>query len=265
MRDFYTYQFEDLMVYQTPTLWQTYRNYNYILAKGPSAIIIDPGEKAPIENTIEKNALQVEGIYLTHHHSDHTSATQALKKKYDCPVIGFMEDQHRLPILSQSFTNGNTLNILGHSMQILHLPGHTTGLCAFYFKDLNLLFSNDLIFSLGCGRVFEGTMPQMFESLKKVRELPDETVIFCSHEYTTQNLLFARSLFPEDEKLKALDGKIQNQLNLQVPTVPTTLRFEKEHNPFLRWDDPLIRKAMELNDTEDWQVFAEIRRLKDIT
>ncbi len=265
MKDFYTYQFDDLSIYQTPTLWNTYRNYNYIVARGNHAIVIDPGEKEPILKTIESNNLQVQSIYLTHHHPDHTGATQSLKKVLDCEVIGFQGDQKRLPILSKSYYADETLDILEHKVHVMHLPGHTHGLCAFHFTDAKLLFSNDLIFSIGCGRVFEGTFQQMFESLKQVRELADDTVLFCSHEYTQQNLAFARGLFPEDQRLQEAEAKIQTLLANHKPTVPTTLDFEKKHNPFLRWDDPAIRKAMELEAAEDWQVFAEIRRLKDIS
>ncbi len=265
MKDFYTYHFDDLTVYQTPTLWNTYRNYNYIVASGNRAIIIDPGEKEPILKTIKANSLKVESIYLTHHHPDHTGATQSLKKVLDCEVIGFQGDQKRLPILSKSYYADEKLNILEHEVDVMHLPGHTHGLCAFHFSDVKLLFSNDLIFSIGCGRVFEGTFQQMFESLKRVRSLADDTVLFCSHEYTEQNLIFARGLFSEDKKLLEAETKIQKLLVEQKPTVPTTLAFEKEYNPFLRWDDPAIRKAMELEAAADWQVFAEIRRLKDIS
>ncbi len=264
MKDFYTHSFADLVIYQTPTLWNTYRNYNYIIAKGNRAIIIDPGEKETIQKTIAAHQLQVDAIFLTHHHPDHTNATQSLKKIHDCEVVGFEGDRKRLPPLSKSYFADSKMQVFGHSMQILFLPGHTLGLCAFYFPELHLLFSNDLIFSLGCGRVFEGTFQQMYKSLKRVRDLPEQTVLFCSHEYTLQNLVFARSLFPKDRRLAELQPKIEDQLTNLIPTVPTTLKFEKEHNPFLKWDDPDIRKAIDREQAEDWQVFAEIRRLKDL-
>ena len=265
MNPFYSYQFEDLIIFQTPTLWQTYKNYNYIIARGNKATIIDPGELEPIQNTIEKNNLQVESIILTHHHPDHVGATESLAKLYKCEVLGFQGDQKRLPALTKTYFENEELVIQGHKAKILFLPGHTLGLCAFHFEELNLLFSNDLIFSLGCGRVFEGTFEQMFESLKRVRQLPDQTIVFSSHEYTLQNLKFGQELFPFDDKLKEVEKLIRTKLANNIPTVPTTLGFEITYNPFLRWDDPAIRKFMELEEADNWQVFAEIRRLKDIS
>ena len=263
MKDFYTYQFEDLMIYQTPTLWKTYKNYNYIIAKNNLAYIIDPGEALPILKTIRDNKLSVKAIYLTHHHPDHVNATEELSKKWGCEVFGFDKDQKRLPCLTKTFRENDKLSIAGYNAQVLFLPGHTLGLCAFYFKNLNILFSNDLIFSLGCGRVFEGSYQQMQQSLKRVTDLPDNTLLFSSHEYTLDNLKFGLALFPDDKKLLGLRDHIIIKSQHQVPTIPTPLSFEKEYNPFLRWNDPYIRKKMELEDAEDWEVFAEIRQLKD--
>jgi hydroxyacylglutathione hydrolase len=264
MQDFYIHHHADLTIYQTPTLWRTYQNYNYIVCKEDKAIIIDPGDFEPIQKTILKNSLDVRGIILTHHHADHVGATKQLQKNHQCEVMGFSKDRKRLPELTQTYNEGDVFKIAGYDCHILHLPGHTLGLCALYLKELHLLFSNDLIFSLGCGRVFEGSFPQMFESLKKVRELPEETVLFCSHEYTLGNLEFGRGLFPDDPSLLEVDPLIRDKCQKEIPTVPTSLAFEKRYNPFLRWDDSGIRQALDMKDAEDWQVFAKIRELKDL-
>lgn len=263
MNEFYSYSFKDYSVYQTPNLWQTYQNYNYMIAHRGKAFVFDPGEFAPIHNCLLQNGLELAGIYLTHHHQDHTGATKKFKHQWNCPVYGFQKDRERLPELTNTFHENDIIEIAGLKAKILFLPGHTSGLCAFYIPDKNWLFSNDLIFSLGCGRIFEGTAKQMYDSLNTVFQLPDETLIFSSHEYTQSNLHFALSVFKEDKKLLNIKKEIQHKLDNSIPTVPTTLAFEKQHNPFLRWNDLEIRQTLNLEDAENWQVFARIRELKD--
>ena len=299
MKSYYRYSFGKYNILQTPTLWTVLQNYNYMIVLGDRAWIIDPGDIEPIQKTLNSNELKPRGIYLTHHHQDHVGAATTLSKQYNCPVFGFEGDAHRLPPLDQCYRENDELDLGGLKARVLFFPGHTLGLCAFYIKEKNWLFSNDLLFSLGCGRIFEGSFKQMYESLKKLRELPDETLVFCSHEYTQNNLEFALDLFPEDKKIQQCRNGILDKIKNKEPTVPTLLSFEKEHNPFLRWDDPDLRRQLvlkkikevrkdsamkgsleqELQETktlktmqsqkqglqimEDWEVFAEIRRRKD--
>ena len=272
--DHYCYSFGQWSILQTPTLWKAFQNYNYIITLDNKAWIIDPGEFKPIGKTLQSHGLQLQGIYLTHHHQDHVGAATEFSKHYNCPVFGFKKDRHRLPPLDHSYMENEKLEIAGLEAEVLFFPGHTLGLCAFYIKEKNWLFSNDLLFSLGCGRVFEGSFKQMYGSLKKLRELPDETLVFCSHEYTHNNLRFALSLFPEDKKIQECQKEILEKLNKKEPTVPTSLGFEKECNPFLRWDDLDLRKQLDLKKgegspiknpetMENWEFFAEIRKQKD--
>ncbi len=263
MKEFYQYDYNELSVFQTPNLWQTYQSYNYILAKEKEAVIFDPGEFDPLVNTIEKNGLKLTGIYLTHHHNDHVGAVREMKKKYSCPVYGFKEDQHRLPLVDHHFESDARLKILDHEVHVFHWPGHTLGLCAFYFPKEELLFSNDHIFSLGCGRVFEGTFEQMYNNLERVKELPKSTKIFPSHEYTAANLEFSRSILPDDKKLQNLQDSINKKLSSEIPTVPTQLDFELKNNLFLRTHEEDLKKALNLSGQSDAEVFAELRRLKD--
>lgn len=263
MKAFYQYNIDDISVLQTPMLWQSYQAYNYMLARDNKAWIFDPGEMQPIDNTLVKNNLQPQAIYLTHHHNDHVGATKDLVKKYSCPVFGFSGDNHRLPSLTDNFDDQATLEIAGHQAQVLHLPGHTLGLCAFYFQKLGLLFSNDLLFSLGCGRVFEGSFDQMYQSLNQIRQFPDETLVFASHEYTLQNLNFAIETFPDDSALNEIKKNIIQKNSQNLPTLPTRIGFEKKYNPFLRWDDPAIRSSLGMQNYTNEQVFAKIRQLKD--
>ncbi len=274
MKSCYRYSFGKHSILQTPTLWPTHQNYNYMITRDDRAWIVDPGELEPIQRTLQNNKLRPQGIYLTHHHQDHVAAATALAKDHGCPVFGFRKDAHRLPPLDQTYMENEELEIAGLKTQVLLLPGHTLGLCAFYIKEKNWLFSNDLVFSLGCGRVFEGSFKQMHTSLKKLRDLPSETWLFCSHEYTQNNLEFALSLFPEDRKIQQCQEGILEKVRDGDPTVPTLLGFEKTHNPFLRWDDSDLRQQLALGKTggpqalnpeimEDWKVFAEIRKRKD--
>ncbi len=263
MKDFYQIHYNDLTVYQTPNLWSTYQNYNYILARKDRAIIIDPGEFEPIDNTITKNNLTIEGIYLTHHHGDHVGATKDFINKYQCEVFGFLKDKTRLPCLTQTFDENETLDILETQAQVLFLPGHTHGLCAFYFKKEELLFSNDHLFSLGCGRVFEGTHEQMFNSLNAISRLPDSTILFPSHEYTESNLNFSLHQFPSDKKLAKIKESIYQKRRNGEPTLPTTLGFEKTYNLFLRTAEPDLAKALNLSNATPLEVFTELRSRKD--
>ena len=260
-KNYYSYSFGKHRILQTPCLWASLQNYNYMIVHEDQAWIIDPGEFDPIERTLKDNQLKPQGIYLTHHHQDHIGSAVPLSKKYHCPIFGFQGDLHRLPPLDQSFKEKDELEMGQLKAQVICFPGHTLGLCAFYIKEKNWLFSSDLLFSLGCGRVFEGSLKQMFESLKKLRELPGETLIFSSHEYSQNNLNFALHLFPKDEKLNHCRKNILDKVKSGQPTVPTLLSFEKEYNPFLRWDDPLLGKNQNM---EDWEFFAEIRKQKDL-
>lgn len=263
MKPFYIYQYGDYQVFQTPNLWSTYQNYNYIIAKDKKAWVIDPGDYQPILNTIETNNLKIEKIFLTHHHHDHVGAVAQIKNRFNCEVIGFEEDKHRLPELDQTYSDGEQISLLGTKAEIIFTPGHTLGICALYLKKLKLVFSSDLLFSLGCGRVFEGSYEQMHASLEKIASLPDDTWVMSSHEYTIGNLDFALSQFPNDKKLLKIEEKLRKKVQNQIPTVPSLLSFEKEHNPFLRTQDPEIISTLKLESPEPWQVFAEIRKRKD--
>jgi hydroxyacylglutathione hydrolase len=263
MKPHYTYSFGDHQILQTPTLWSTYQHYNYMISHKGTAYIFDPGEFAPIKQTLSEHQLHLDGIYITHHHHDHTGAVAELAKEWNCPVYGFAQDQKRLPALTQTYQDKETLKIADLECQVIHCPGHTMGLCVFFFPEKKWLFVNDLVFSMGCGRVFEGTYEQMHHSLQKITHLPKDTLLFSSHEYTQSNLEFALNQLPNDAKIRAADQAIQLKHKAQQPTVPSTLGFELAHNPFLRTQDPHIRQTLHLTDAKDWEVFAELRRRKD--
>ena len=257
------YPWKGFQIYQTPTLWQEYQHYNYILAKDQQAWIFDPGEEQPLVQTIEKYQLKIQGILLTHHHHDHTAATAALKARYSCPVYGFTNDLHRLPEVNRPYEAEETLSILGEPAEMLFVPGHTLGHCAPYFPTLDLLFSSDLIFSLGCGRVFEGSFDQMYSSLDRVARLPSETLILSSHEYTLSNLEFSLAAAPNDTKLTSIEPILRNRIGQGLPTVPTTLSFETQYNLFLRTHDPELLDSLKISDQSAKQAFKTLRQQKD--
>jgi hydroxyacylglutathione hydrolase len=263
MKKYYVHSLGDYQVYQTPNLWKTHQNYNYILSLGEDAVIFDPGEFLPISHTIKKNKLKIKAIYLTHHHPDHIGAVEEFVKVWQCPVYGFLHDRDRLPEVTHFFEEGDTLQILDLKAQVLFVPGHTLGLCAFNFPEKNWLFSSDLLFSFGCGRVFEGTYKQMFESLKQIITLPKDTLIFSSHEYTLANIKFTQSLLKDDPLLKNIYTLIKENIEDEIPSVPTSLDFELEFNPFLKWQDQNIRKSLALLEATDLEVFTKIRELKN--
>ncbi|MCP4924074.1 MAG: hydroxyacylglutathione hydrolase [bacterium] len=224
-------------------------NYIYLLEDGTQALVVDPGDSKPVLDFLSGSDLKLAHILNTHHHPDHVGGNEALVEKTGAQVIGFHEDQHRIPLISQTLQDGETITILGLSFQVLHVPGHTTGHIAFYVPALKALFCGDTLFSLGCGRLFEGTPEQMWTSLQRLCALPDETLVFCAHEYTLQNARFAQSLDPEDSPLNLHIEKASLKRAKNQPTIPSLLRDEKRYNPFLKADSP--------------QEFARLRELKD--
>ena len=179
-------------------------NYSYLLIdkKSKKACVIDPGEANPIINYIEKNQINLKYILNTHHHSDHIGGNLFLKEKYNCQIIGFEGDKNRIPKIDILLKDNEIWKDDSFEAKIFHLPGHTLGHIAFYFYKEKKIFTGDTLFSLGCGRIFEGTYSQMFSSLNKIKELPLDTEIYCGHEYTLQNSKFCLKYDTENLNLK---------------------------------------------------------------
>lgn len=211
-------------------------NYVYILedTETSEALIIDPGEAAPVIDFFRKNQLQPKWIVNTHHHYDHVDGNSELKKKYQLEVLCSGYDFKRVPGADRPVGDGEKLFFTSQiQMEALMVPGHTLGHMILYSEKSESLFSGDTLFSLGCGRLFEGTPEMMFQSLKRIKSLPQDTKIYCGHEYTLKNIEFTESL----EKSKALESfKVQvvDQLNKGLPSLPTTLQNELELNLFLK-------------------------------
>ena len=226
-------------------------NYSYLIfdKNKKNACVIDPSESEPVIKIIEKNKLKLKYILNTHHHYDHVGGNKNLKKKYNSKVIGFKDDKDRIPEIDILVENNEIWKKENFEAKIYHIPGHTTGHIAFHFYKEKKIFTGDTLFSLGCGRLFEGTYEQMFNSLKKIKELPKDTEIFCGHEYTLQNSIFCLTNDSENTKLKEKIVKVKDKVKNNLPTLPTTLADELECNIFLK--------------AKDLKTFSKLRDLKD--
>ncbi|MBV1838315.1 hydroxyacylglutathione hydrolase [Acetobacter estunensis] len=214
-------------------------NYVWLIrdeATGKTAVV-DPGEAAPVQSAIDEHGGRLDLILLTHHHADHTGGTISLRKRYSAQVIGNATDAARLPPLDHAVNPGDRI-MLGESCAIvIDTPGHTLGHIAYYFDDPPSLFCGDTLFSLGCGRLFEGTAAQMFASFRAFDHLPDRTRVYCGHEYTAANARFALSVDPENIALGERAREVERLRAVGAPTLPSTLGSERDCNPFLRAPD----------------------------
>lgn len=240
-------------------------NYIYLVHDHQSGetAVVDVGDCDAVLLALAEHDWTLTEIWLTHHHSDHIDGTEALVSATGAKVTGAAADKHRLPHLDREVAEGDSFTFAGHEVRVLEVPGHTVGHIAFYMPDLKAAFTGDSLMSLGCGRLFEGTPQQMWNSLSKIAELPDETLICSGHEYTLSNGKFARTI---DQSNPALKERIAEAEALRAegkPTVPRRLAEEKATNPFLRARSPSIRAHLGLGASSDVEVFAEIRRRKD--
>lgn len=261
MTSFFEYKHNSsYRVLQVPILTD---NYVYLICYGNNALVVDPGRIEKVNEVLRAENLNPSAIINTHHHWDHTDGNIDFSKQWNCPIYGFDLDSQRIPGLTHKVSERDKVSLGSFTAEILFIPGHTLGHIAYYFKEQNWLFSGDTLFSLGCGRLFEGSPQQMHSSLDKIKNLPPETLVFCTHEYTEDNLKFSQSIDPEDEGLKKAAERIQLRLAANKPTVPVTIEEERQSNLFLRWDHPKLRQKLGMSDSEDWQVFAELRSRKD--
>ena len=241
-------------------------NYSYLIIdeKNKSACVVDPSESKPIINVLEKKNINLRFILNTHHHYDHVGGNEDLKKKYNAVVVGFDGDKNRIPKIDICLKDRETWKYENFESKIFHIPGHTSGhICYNFFKE-KLLFTGDTLFSLGCGRIFEGTYEQMFSSLNLLKTFPKDTKIYCGHEYTLKNYNFCIKYDEENLKLKEKIDMINNNLKQGLPTIPTTIKEELDTNIFLRSDQKNIQKKLNLNDVSSLKTFSKLRDLKDI-
>ena len=226
-------------------------NFSYLIIdeKTQKACVVDPSEAAPIINFLNNKKLSLKYILNTHHHYDHVGGNSELKKKYNSCVVGFKGDKDRIPEIDILLEDNQIWKKDNFEAKIYHIPGHTLGHIAFHFFKEKKIFTGDTLFSLGCGRLFEGTYEQMFKSLKKIKQLPKDTDIYCGHEYTLQNSNFCIANDPENLKLKEKILRIKKNLQNNLPTIPSSLEDELECNIFLK--------------AKDLKSFSKLRDLKD--
>ncbi|MFI5016756.1 MAG: hydroxyacylglutathione hydrolase [Dongiales bacterium] len=240
-------------------------NYGYLLhdpASGATAIV-DPSEAGPVLAAAEARGWRLSHILNTHHHADHSGGNLGLKQATAAVVVGPAPDRARIPGIDIALDEGGRFRLGDAEAEILFIPGHTKGHIAFHFRGERALFCGDTLFSLGCGRMFEGTAPMMWASLDKLRRLPAETRVFCGHEYTAANARFAVSIDPDNQALRRREREIAELRAQNRPTIPSTMGEERAANPFLRADDPALAAAVGLPDAPPAEVFGEIRRRKD--
>lgn len=243
-------------------------NYLFLLRAGDgTAAVVDPGDGQPVLARLRELGLDLTTIFITHHHSDHVGGNRMLLQHFPhATVYGSKEDRDRIPGLTTSVGEGDAVEFGGRAGAVLFVPGHTRGHIAYYFPatgdEPGELFVGDTLFAGGCGRLMEGTPAQMVESLSRLRDLPDDTRIWCAHEYTLKNLRFALTVDGSNPDLQARFVQVRAARDRGEPTVPTVLSVEKRTNPFLRWDEPALQTATGQRDPV--RTFGKLRGMKDL-
>jgi len=224
---------------------------------------IDAPEAGPIAKALEREGWQLTDILITHHHHDHVGGVAALKQKYGCRVVAPHDRSTKIANVDLRAGHGDVVKVGGLSARVLETPGHTLDHIAYVFDGEKTVFAADTLFSIGCGRVIEGTPEMMWQSLLKLRALPDDTRIYCGHEYTKANVAFAKTVEPDNAALRTRATEVDKLLAAREPTIPSTMGAEKAANPFLRADVPEVAKSVGLAGNPAWKVFAEIRERKN--
>jgi hydroxyacylglutathione hydrolase len=251
-----------LEIVTIPCLKDNYAFLAHDKASGQTAVI-DVPEAAPILQALAQRGWTLSHVLLTHHHWDHVDGLAALLAVHPAMVIGAAADAQRLPPLDRAVAEGDTITIGQHSGTVMDVSGHTIGHIAFYFADSSVCFTADSLMAMGCGRLFEGTPAQMYDSLAKLSALPPETLICSGHEYTASNAKFALTIEPGNTALISRIEKIETARAQGRPTVPSLLSSERATNPFLRSDSPEIQTSLGLTGADPVKVFTELRRRKD--
>ena len=240
-------------------------NYSYVVhdTKTNIVAIVDPSEFEPIDNFIEKKLKKVDYIFNTHHHFDHTGGNLDLQKKYKARIIGSKKDEKRIPGIDIKLSDNENFKLGSVDFKVFLIPGHTNGHICFYSKSEKIIFTGDTLFSLGCGRVFEGTYLEMLNSINLIKKLPIDTRIYCGHEYTQKNLDFCIKYEINNSKLEEKKKWVTSKLSKKEPTIPVTVEEELNTNIFLRCDVLAIKKSLGMENSSEVEIFKKLRDLKD--
>lgn len=238
-------------------------NYAFLIHGNGRTALVDAPEDGPIAAALDARGWGLDEIWITHHHGDHIDGVASLRERFGAKVRGNSADANRLPPLDLPVADGQTFDFAGAEVRVFDVSGHTVGHIAYYMPDAKAAFTGDSLMALGCGRVFEGTMQQMWESLSKLAALPPDTQICSGHEYTEANGRFALTVEPENPALRARLNMVAAARDRNEPTVPSLLSTELETNPFLRAGLAEVKAFLNMASQSDAAVFAEIRRRKD--
>jgi hydroxyacylglutathione hydrolase len=249
-------------IFQFPVLADNYAVLLHDAATRQTAAI-DASDADAIAGALRQRGWTLTDIFVTHHHSDHTAGVAALKQQWGATVHGPAADTAPIPALDKPLKGGARFRFSGAAVAVIDAPGHTSGHIVYHLPEDHLAFVGDVLFSLGCGRVFEGTMAQMWTSLDTLRRLPPETIIYCGHEYTLANARFALTVEPGNLALQKRAEEVTHLRAKSMPTLPTTIGAERAANPFLRPESAEIRKMIGMPAATDAEVFAELRERKN--
>ena len=240
-------------------------NYSFVIqdTETNTVAVVDPSEFKPVDNFIAKTFKKIDYIFNTHHHFDHTGGNLDLQKKYKSKIIGFKKDEKRIPGINIKLSDNENFKLGNIGFKIFFIPGHTSGHICFYSKNEKVIFTGDTLFSLGCGRVFEGTYLEMLKSLNLIKKLPIDTRIYCGHEYTKKNLDFCIKYEINNDGLKKKKKWITSRLNQKKPTIPVTIKEELDTNIFLRCTTSSVKKSLSMENSSEVEIFKKLRELKD--
>ena len=251
-----------LDVHQFPCLKD---NYGVLIHDAASSLTaaIDVPEAEPVRQALRAKGWNLTHIFVTHHHADHTQGVEPLKAETGAMVIGPKAEAAKIKGLDKTVGEGDTFAFADCEVRVLDTPGHTAGHITYWIPSSDVAFAGDTLFAVGCGRVIEGTMEMMWQSLAKLAALPPQTVVYCGHEYTLSNARFAMTIEPENEALKKRTAEIEKLVAAGKPTLPTRIDLELATNPFLRPQSAAIRKRLGMENAADWEVFGEVRDRKN--
>lgn len=224
---------------------------------------IDAPEGEPILAVLEERNWTLSHVFLTHHHADHTAGLPLLAEHFQPKLIGPKKSMDKVDGIALPVEEGNVIEWSGHDVNVLETPGHTLDHVSYWFSDDALVFAGDTLFSLGCGRIFEGNPAMMWDSVEKLSALPDATRLYCGHEYTLSNARFAISVDPDNAELKARAEEVARLRRDDLPTLPSSIGLERRTNPFLRASSPDLKKTLGMPNATDEAVFAHLRLAKD--
>src|SRR6201996_3583529 len=248
--------------YQFPCLKDNFSVLLHDPQTGATASIDEP-EAAPVEAALQKTGWRLTDILVTHHHADHTAGIAELKAKHRCRVVAPRAEKQPIAHVDEKVGEGDAVKVGGLAGRVIDTPGHTAGHISYFFPADKIAFVGDTLFSIGCGRVIEGDPEMMWNSLVKLRALPDDTRFYCGHEYTAANVRFAKTIEPNNKALAARAEEVTKLLAAGKATIPATIGAEKQSNPFLRADDAAVAQSLGLAGSPAWKVFAEIRERKN--